>query len=83
MGGEVKCSQREEQSYEAKSFHAVGFDSEQRHCALGRLTNSPEGRVKLLITALSDITDGSLLDELTGDSWKNSPSLAGPGRVSC
>lgn len=45
-----KCSQREEQSYEPKSFHAVGFDSEQRRCALGRLTNSLEGRPKLLIT---------------------------------
>lgn len=65
----VKGSQREEPSYEPKSFHAVGFDSEQRHCALGRLTNSLEGRLKLLITALSDITDDSMLDDLTGDSW--------------
>lgn len=37
--------------------------------ALGRLRSTPEGRLKLLLTTLSDITDDSLLDELTGDSW--------------
>ena len=47
--------------------------------------NSPEGRLKLLITALSDITDDSLLDDFTVSVTllEKQPIPLGPGSVSC